>query len=428
MDELSKKVDRILKIIESTSSSTDSSTIKFDVNMYIRCLIHELRTPITTVSLGLNLIEQQILAVDCKSECGCAEQLNIVRDLYKTVQYIDNTLTKFCVVQDGNLVLNAFEPFSLRVLMQGVEKILQYNIKEKNIVFECNIDDSIHDYVYGDGFNIKHCIINLIKNAIKYSNPTRSNKIVVNVSSNVDSYETQEQTVVISIMDNNDHIPKHIKDKLFEPFNSSSGSGLGLYICKKILELHSGLINHGYLDNTGNQFSIVIKLTKCDYNAAIEPKSSTSILSAGPSNMSIKYNIIIVDDSDIILKMMTRIFKNNPKINKIYTATDGFDAIRQICSNSDIDIVFIDNQMPNLDGTQTVQMLRGNQFNKLVIGITGSNSNELSKFYTCGIDYVFSKPLDETKLNLIFSFLEGDDICRYPNKTLRNVGSQLVWI
>ena len=71
-----------------------------------------------------------------------------------------------------------------------------------------------------------------------------------------------EQTVCILVRDNNDPILPHIKDRLFESFNSTSGSGLGLYICKNIVTLHGGTIAHEFTP-TGNQFTIVLPLTMC---------------------------------------------------------------------------------------------------------------------------------------------------------------------
>lgn len=143
-----------------------------------------------------------------------------------------------------------------------------------------------------------------------------------------------------------------------------------------------------------------------------------------------KYNIMIVDDSIINVNLMRKTFSNNDMIHHIYTAVDGLDAINQICNNIDvIDVLFIDNQMPNLSGTQTVKLLRGGmQYDKLIFGITGSNNSELSEFNHCGIDYVFSKPFDRNKMNMVFSFLSKQDIKRYPDKNLQIVNEQLVWV
>lgn len=471
MQDMNNKLDKILQILEKvektnsnerTNDKTKGNTnLMFDVNMYIKCLIHELRTPITTVSLGLNVIEKKILSYESElkrfTSDSNSEALMIIKDLYNTIQYIENTLTKFCVIQDGNMVLNEFIPFNIQYLIQDVEKILQYNIKEKNIMFECYIDENIFDWVYGDKYNIKHCIMNLIKNSIKYSNQTNMhNKITINVKIHDHCLLDEEQDIIISITDNNHPIPKHIKDKLFQPFNSTSGSGLGLYICKKILELHNGVIYHEYIENNnGNQFNIILKLKKCIdkllqiHHESVEGKKSiihnmsyndlsSSVKHEIPDeikssniikNDDTRYNIILVDDSEINLKLMQKIFKNNNQINNIFTAVDGLEAIHQIHSyKNEIDLVFIDNLMPKLNGSQTVKLLRGIHFDKLIFGITGSSNNDLSDFNNCGLDFVFSKPLSKDKIKILFDFLDKKDINRYSNKKLKIVNSQLLWV
>ena len=470
-----EKLDKILKFIEklemndananANSNANANANLKFDINMYIKCLIHELRTPITTISLGLNVIERKVLSYQSGEkkvtpECS-QDSLGIVRDLHNTVQFIENTLTKFCVIQDGDMVLNPFTPFSIHSLINDVEKILQYNIKEKNILFECNIDSTIHEWIYGDKYNIKHCIMNLIKNAIKYCNQTNiHNKIIIHVKLLEDHLiEDDEQSMLISIIDNNHPIPKHIKDKLFQPFNSTSGSGLGLYICNKIIELHNGTIQHEYIENyEGNKFDIIFKSKKCingvlqinDESLEIEKNiihntnqdklhrlmmlkdEQTSVKSIS-NDQSLKndskYNIILVDDSEINLKLMQKIFQNNEQINKIFTAVDGLDAIQQICSYKDeIDIVFIDNLMPKLNGSQTVQLLRGIHFDKLIFGITGSSNNDLSDFNNCGLDFVFTKPLNKDKINILFDFLNKKDINRHKDQKLKIIDFKLEWV
>ena len=203
---------------------------------------------------------------------------------------------------------------------------------------------------------------------------------------------------------------------------------MGLYICKKILDLHYGSIEHEYIDPQGNQFNIFLELkilNNNSYQSNINLEENDIIT----YNDSIKYNIIIIDDSQITLKLMNKIFIKNKKINNIITANDGLDAIHKICNNLDeIDIVFIDNQMPNLNGTQTVKLLRGINFDKIIIGITGSSHNELSEFNFCGTDYIFSKPLDKYKINLILDLINRDNIVRQNNKKIKMVDLKLEWV
>ena len=409
-------------VIDTAVITASNTETIFDNNMYIKCLIHEIRTPINNIILGINSIENNIKEYEKNNKI-----INTIDSLYKSLNFIEDILTKFCVIKNGIMVLNIYEPFSINKLMNDIENLLQYNINEKNIQFKCNINENVRDMVYGDVVNIKHCIVNLIKNAIKYSNNNQNNDIIIINITNLNE-DKKYQSIVISVLDNNNHIPKDIKDKLFQPFNSTSGSGLGLYICKKILKLHNGSIEHEYINTTdGNQFNIFIDFEiqhdlNLEENNIIECEKSII-------NENIKYNIIMVDDSELTIKLMYKILKKNNKINNIITAKDGLDAIQKICNNmNEIDIVFIDNQMPNLNGIQTVQLLRGINFDKIIIGITGSSLTELSDFNLCGIDYLFSKPLDKNKIDLIMSFLNKDNIVRQSDKKIQFNNFQLEWV
>ena len=84
--------------------------------------------------------------------------------------------------------------------------------------------------------------------------------------------------------------------------------------------------------------------------------------------------------------------------------------------------------MPNLSGMQTVQLLRGINFNNLIFGITGSDKQEIIDFKNSGVDYIFIKPFDKNKIKLFFDFLNKKNIVRYKNKKLTKIKSQLVWI
>jgi signal transduction histidine kinase len=359
--------------------------------------IHELRTPISTISMGLSILEKEVQSNESK---------NIIKDLNESVVFIENIFSKFIVIQDGNIKLNTFEPFSLDDLLQNVINLLNFHIQLEDVWLEYKIHSDVADLNYGDKYNIKHCIINVVKNAIKYrkescksfitidvkhvndpklklhltksccvldkkddiynvpnipliaSENNISNQIITkkdelrkfsiclenpgdnnnlnfmksmkpkiplsipsynkpihagrNIISNqkqnnsdtlIDNnhphipassainvclghsnpglpvgtqearpswstkYETipehirrKRQTIQIIICDNNDHILPHIKKHLFESFNSTSGSGLGLYICKNIIELHGGTIVHEFIKPIGNQFTITLPL------------------------------------------------------------------------------------------------------------------------------------------------------------------------
>jgi len=293
--ELDSEGDNICMMMGHPSHST------LNFNLYMKMFIHELRTPISTISMGLEL-----LGTGTKKR---ADEQEIIRDLKESIVFIENIFSKFAVIHEDSIVLNVFSAFSLENMTSQVVRLLEYHLNEPCITFQCVIDPDVHPWNDGDEHNLIHCLLNLLKNAIKYRSlsgttyislhirrlaaaaaadtaelrqqqphppplekkPSRS-RLINNTNmywrtsrqSDMDSTDTPSpnQTVSITVNDNNPPILPHIKKRLFESFNSTSGSGMGLYICKNIVTLHGGTISHDFTSE-GNQFTIVLPLTMC---------------------------------------------------------------------------------------------------------------------------------------------------------------------
>lgn len=262
---------------DATFVADPNANIQIDLNLYMKMFIHELRTPISTISMGLDVL------VDTTKD------KDTLQDMKDSIGFMEDIFSKFAVIHDGNIVLNDFKAFSLERMTTRIVHLMEYHLNNTDIRFQCTIDPAVHIWNYGDKHNLMHCVINLLKNAIKYRSVTRFTEISVHIRpypwidqvvslpepcppsqhtrpSHVSPYRTRsmatEQTVCILVSDNNNPILPHIKERLFEPFNSTSGSGLGLYICKHIVTLHGGTITHEFT-STGNQFSITLPLTMC---------------------------------------------------------------------------------------------------------------------------------------------------------------------
>jgi CheY-like chemotaxis protein len=388
----------------------------------MKCFVHELRTPISTIAMGLQLLKQRNRDPDEKQ---------IIKDIQYSVIFIENILTKFATVQEGNIELNTFEPFSLLKLITTVEILILYNLKESSVTFKYHIDPEVVLWNYGDVHNIKHVLINLLKNAIKYRVVMRQGTISMDIA--LLSKTEDRQMVRISVQDTNDPLLPHIKEHLFETFNSTSGSGMGLYICKTIVELHGGTIAHEFLEPTGNNFIIVLPLTIChDVSLHIQSpaskKTSSKVLLADVPVTT--YRVLLVDDSMLNRKMMYKLLNRIPLFGYIYSAEDGGGAMAKINKYQDkIDLVILDKNMPVMDGWETVAALRKLPYNKLVVGLTGEDSpEEIQGFVDRGADYVIVKPLDKDKLNLLCQFLVKYGTDRSPNKTVQRVNDQLEWV
>lgn len=387
------------------SGSSKKRSYSLDNTLYIKCLLHELRTPITNISIGLHLIKEQIENKDTQT---------IVIDTIDGLEFLKNVITKFAMVQNGNLVLNPFEPFSFQTMMDEINTLLTYKLAEYNVACRYHIDPNVSVWLFGDAHNIQHVIINLLKNAIKYRDINRINTVVVNITA--EPLISGEQIVRISIKDGNDHLLPHIKEKLFQAFNTTTGSGLGLYICKTITELHDGEISHHFIDQVGNEFIVLLPLKIVDI----------------PNNHSKNrlYNVLHVDDSALTRKLMCKFLLTVPLFEVIYSAENGTEAMKQMEKNANnIHVVLVDKNMPVMNGYNTVKAMRNACYTGLIFGLTGDNSqDDIDGFIMCGADYVFVKPFDGIQLILMRKFIEKYGPERPTDKKIKKINNVLEWV
>jgi CheY-like chemotaxis protein/nitrogen-specific signal transduction histidine kinase len=452
-----------------------------DFNVYLKMFIHELRTPISTISMGLDLIKLD------SSASKNNHNVQTIRTLKKSIQFIEDIFSKFSVIQEGNIELNTFIPFSLNALLLNVTHLLKYHLQESDVFFQYSIHPDVYDWIYGDIYNLKHCIINLLKNAIKYNCPHRSSVITIDIyktiqpetiipivveeenqemvphpptvsKRNSDSFRKtslrqsrktvikKKQPITISIKDNNDPILPHIKERLFESFNSTSGSGLGLYICKNIIELHGGNINHTFIEPEGNEFFINLNVELCEdsglqisnnHNNSKETSDNSKETSDNSNDNSgerisekSSISIIIIDDSLLNRKLLYKLLKNVNKKFTIYTAVNGKDTIkRKEFIINHIRIIFLDKYMPLMNGIEVTKELRDSGYKQLIIGLTGEDNNTTNQiFLESGADIVFIKPLDISKINMINEFIITHGTNRQENKSIQIVDNQLKWV
>jgi len=376
--EVTQKID-ILKIEKENAERM--SLIKHD---FLANMSHEIRTPINSI-LGICYLLQQ-------------QSLNTIQDNYvnrlkrsgENLLGIINDVLDISKIESGKMEL-VVQPFSLNTLIQDVYNTIEPKSLEKKLEFIVVMKNKTDIQVNGDFVRLQQVLINLVSNAIKFTEKG-------NVTLQVKAKETDKQNIEIEfiITDTGIGIPKDKIDKIFERYEQASatikntfgGTGLGLSISKKIIELMNGNIQLKSKLNKGTQFIVKIPF-KTKKHQTIE-KQRTEI------NYQILKNktIIIADDNEENRLVAKEILLSANKSIAIYEAENG-QQVLSILEKNKADILFIDMDMPVLNGIETVEKVRNNK--KLshlkIIGNTASLSTFSNEdLISLGFDDFIYKP------------------------------------
>lgn len=376
--EIIQKVN-LLNIEKNTALSLASIKHDFLANMS-----HEIRTPINSI-LGICYLLQQRQLDEIS--------INYVNRLHRSGENllgIINDVLDISKIESGKMEL-VILPFSLDILLQDIFNSVEPKAIEKNIDFLVNKKNKIDIQLNGDMVRLQQVLINIVSNAIKF---TEKGSVTLQVSSITKPNKVFE--IEFKITDTGIGIPKDKINKIFERYEQASatikttygGTGLGLSISKKIIELMDGNIEIRSKEGKGSQFIVTVPF-RVEKHQAIE-KQSAKIDYKILKNKT----IIIADDNEENRLVAKEIIENSNKSITIYEAKNG-QQVLDILSKKQVDILFIDMDMPILNGIETVQKIRSDKkFNQLkIIGNTASLSTFSDEdLVSLGFDDFIYKP------------------------------------
>ena len=271
-------------------SENESIDIVYDITTYIRCLFHDFRGPLNNISMGIDVLSQTISNIKHPDIAECNDMID---NIHNSCEFMSSTLDGFLnlsKISDMNDVKKlelTYTPFKIIVLIKKVQYLLMFNILEKKITIENKMSSDLQVWVLGDATHLQHVFYNILSNAVKFSK--KNSKIIINLDTEKLFGNTQK--IIISFIDENEPLPANIKENIFTQYNTSNstiGTGLGLYICKKIIDLHSGKIYHEYTVNKNNKFIIELSLTMCNNsknNSELSVNSSVRINTDSQSSL-----------------------------------------------------------------------------------------------------------------------------------------------
>ncbi|MBP5745090.1 MAG: response regulator [Lachnospiraceae bacterium] len=400
---------------------------------FLANMSHEIRTPINAV-LGMNemILREQNHAMDTADGQINDSLKNIgiyasdVKKAGNNLLAIVNDILDFSKIEAGQIdIVEA--PYQLCSLLNDLNNMILFKSQEKGLDFKIEIDESIPNELSGDEVRIRQILTNLLNNAVKYTS-----KGSVRLTLSGIRLDGRGLLLKFSVSDTGIGIKEEDIEKLFTKFqrlemeqNSTvEGTGLGLVITKRLLEMMNGNISVESEYSKGSVFTVTIpqKIISDTPIGDFQTRYEAFMKEAGSYHESFRapdVHILVVDDTKINLTVVANLLKSTEMI--IDTATSGADAV-EMAKNTEYDLILMDQRMPKMDGTEALHLIRetdsGLSSRAPVICLTADAVKGAKERYMAeGFSDYITKPIDGTALEkMLMKHLPKDKVKRVLNK------------
>ena len=377
---------------------------------FLSTMSHEIRTPMNAI-LGISEIQLQ----KEKLEPDLKEAFEKIYSSGDLLLGIINDILDLSKIEAGKLEL-INSRYEIASLISDAAQLNVMRIGSKMIDFQVIINEKIPSHLLGDELRIKQILNNLLSNAFKYTD-SGTVKLIIDAEATSD----EEVCLIIEVSDTGQGMTEEQVGKLFDEYSrfnqeanrTAEGTGLGMSIARKLINMMNGDIKVKSEPGKGSTFTVRVFQGKCE---AVELGSETAdnlrqfrthsrafMKRVQISREPMPYGrVLVVDDVEANIYVSKGLLA--PYYLEVDSVNSGVSAINKIKSGEVYDIIFMDHMMPEMDGIEAVRHIRNLQYKEPIVALTANAiAGQLEIFIKNGFDDFISKPIDIRQLNTILN-------------------------
>ncbi len=388
-------------------------------SVFLAHMSHELRTPLNAI-LGFS----RMLAKERNLDAGQRKNLAVITAGGEHLLMVINDVLAMSRIEAGRLTLSE-RNLDLHELLDDIREMFRLRFEEKGVGLFFEVEGEVPRFVRVDGMKLRQVLINLMNNAVKF---TREGGISLRIApGSVEASAPDEQYIRFEVEDTGIGIPEHELETIFESFVGSEtpegqeeGSGLGLPISHRYVELMGGTLGVRSREKQGSVFSFDIKVGVVSESLVREQGRTPRVVGLAPGMP--RFRVLVVDDNRENRRLLLAMLE--PLELELLEAVNGREAVERARTRGP-HLIFMDMRMPVMDGrkaTRAIKALSGTEA-PIIVAVTASVfEEERDEVLKVGCDDFLRKPfleeevftLLEKHLELRFNYEENEETSEVP--------------